>query len=141
VGGKVGFISIGGSRGRPIEVTEIRRERIKSALEKSGLTQSELAREIGCTPGAVNQILSGRTVRSRFLPEIAIVLGVSVSWLLGEADAPNPPEWPALPRPMTIDEHRLVTIYRRLPKKDQAALKRLIERMAGEGAGGSAGGD
>jgi transcriptional regulator with XRE-family HTH domain len=96
------------------------------------MDQSELARQIGCTPGAISQILSGQTRRSKFLPEIAIVLGVSINWLLGEADEPNPPEWPRIPPRITTDEHKLLTIYRRLPKKDQAALKLLIARMAGE---------
>lgn len=61
----------------------IRRDRLKAALTESGLDQSELARRVGCTPGAINQMLSGHTRTSRFLPDIARELGVAVDWLMG----------------------------------------------------------
>jgi transcriptional regulator with XRE-family HTH domain len=125
-------ISIGGGRASPIEVTELRRARIRSAMKEADVDQSELARRVGCTPGAINQILSGLTKRSRFLPEIAIVLGVSVGWLVGDSDDPHP--WPGMKPPMTADEGRLLEIYRQLPKKDRAALKTLLERMAADTA-------
>jgi transcriptional regulator with XRE-family HTH domain len=129
-----GSISIGGDK-RPTaqEVTDVRRERIKTAMRLVNVDQSELARRVGCTPGAINQILSGQTKRSRFLPDIAMSLGVSLRWLAGETDEPNPPDWPALPPPLTADELRLLDIYRSLPKPDRAALKRLVERMVDEG--------
>src|SRR5258705_8557066 len=104
-------------------MTDIRRQRIREALKLADMDQSELARQIGCTPGAISQILSGQTRRSRFLPEIAIVLGVSINWLLGEGDEPNPPEWPRIPPPMTTDERTLLDIYPALPIKSLAALK------------------
>jgi phage repressor protein C with HTH and peptisase S24 domain len=62
-------------------------------MEEAGLDQSALARAAGCTPGAINQIVGGHVQRSRFLPEIAEALGVSLRWLKGE----NVPKDPAAP--------------------------------------------
>jgi transcriptional regulator with XRE-family HTH domain len=99
-------------------------------MERAEVSQSELARRVGCTPGAVNQILSGLTSRSRFLPEMASALGVSFRWLAGETD--DPLEYaPAAPE-LSHDEERLLEIYRDLPKKDRAALKLLLERMVSD---------
>lgn len=109
------------------KVTDLRRARLKEAMESAGIDQSELARLVGCTPGAVNQILSGLTNRSRFLPDMASVLGVSWRWLAGETDDPSPNA--VLEDRLTAQEQRLLEIYRQLPKKDRAALKTLIERM------------
>jgi len=58
---------------------------------REGYNQSTLARAVGLTQGALNQILSGQTRRSRYLPELARVLSTSVDYLLGEADSPEPP--------------------------------------------------
>jgi len=59
------------------------------------MNQSDLARAIGSTQGAVQQILNGSTQRSRLLPEIARALGVSVPYLLGESDDNMPESDPA----------------------------------------------
>jgi transcriptional regulator with XRE-family HTH domain len=98
--------------------------RLKEAMAWSGLDQSGLAARIGCTPGAINQIITGRTKRSKLLPEIAHALGVSLPWLLGQTDSP------ALDiADLSTDEAKLLLIYRDLGDEDRAALKRLIERM------------
>jgi transcriptional regulator with XRE-family HTH domain len=90
--------------------------------------QSELARRVGCTPAAINQILTGRTNISKLLPDIARELRVAVDWLRGKTDDANREAPPQL----TAQEHRLLTTYRRLPAQDQAALRLLIQRMAGK---------
>lgn len=48
------------------------------------MDQSALARAAGCTPGAINQIVRGNVHRSKFLPDIADALGVSLQWLKGQ---------------------------------------------------------
>jgi len=58
------------------------------ALYKREISQSELARRLGITQGAIAQILSGRTAKSKYAPEIARALGVSLDWLNGE-DVPS----------------------------------------------------
>lgn len=64
----------------------MRVDRLEQAMEAKGYSQSSLAREIGATQGAIQQIISGRTKTSRLLPEIADALGVSVQWLKGKSD-------------------------------------------------------
>ena len=63
--------------------------RISELMDQRDLDQSTLARRVGCTPGAINQIMKGRTQSSRFLPKIATVLGVPYEFLVGETDDPD----------------------------------------------------
>ncbi|WP_084253535.1 helix-turn-helix domain-containing protein [Sphingomonas pituitosa] len=69
-------------------MTALNPERVRQAMERAQHDQSSLARAIGVTPGTIHQIMSGKIKRSKFLPEIAEVLGVSLRWLRGE-DVPS----------------------------------------------------
>lgn len=62
--------------------------RLGEALYKREWTQSDLARATGLTQGAINQIISGKTRKSKYAPDIARALGVSLDWLMGE-DVPS----------------------------------------------------
>jgi transcriptional regulator with XRE-family HTH domain len=62
--------------------------RVQERMDTLGLDQSELARRVGCSPAAINQIVTGKTQNSRFLPKIARSLGVSLSYLEGETADP-----------------------------------------------------
>ncbi|MFC3581103.1 XRE family transcriptional regulator [Sphingomonas hylomeconis] len=71
-------------------------ERLRDAMAARGIDQPALAAAVGCTQGAISQILTGATQRSRFLPDIAMHLHVPLVWLKGdgqdavpEADALN----------------------------------------------------
>jgi phage repressor protein C with HTH and peptisase S24 domain len=64
------------------------RNRLLEAMEKRGFSQSDLARAIGVTQGTINQLISGRTAKTRYAGEIARALQVSVDWLNGH-DAPS----------------------------------------------------
>lgn len=56
-------------------------------MDESSYDQQTLAAAAGCTQSAISQILVGKTLRSRFLPKIALTLGVSLEWLLeGEGE-------------------------------------------------------
>src|SRR6218665_2878644 len=61
-------------------------DRLREAMAAKRLNQEELADEVGCSQGAISQILAGKTHRSRFMPAIARVLGVSVDWLNGDSN-------------------------------------------------------
>jgi phage repressor protein C with HTH and peptisase S24 domain len=65
-------------------------ERLRNAMGDAGFNQTTLAREIGVSQGAIQQILSGDTKRSRHGPDIARVLGVSLEWLLGRTSSRDP---------------------------------------------------
>ncbi|WCT75017.1 S24 family peptidase [Sphingomonas naphthae] len=58
-------------------------------MADKGMSQSALAREIGVSQGAVSLILKGHTSKSRYIPDIAGALDVSIAWLEGEADEPG----------------------------------------------------
>ena len=64
------------------------KNRLLEAMYKRGLSQSDLARAIGVTQGTINQLISGRTAKTRYAGEIARALQVSVDWLNGH-DAPS----------------------------------------------------
>lgn len=58
-------------------------QRIKAARKHAGLTQRELAEEVGIAQTAISQLESGKTLRSSYLLDIASVCGVSAFWLTG----------------------------------------------------------
>lgn len=62
-------------------------DRLRSARQKFGLTQAELAERIGITEKQVNRIELGHSVpNSDTLALIADALNVSTDWLLGRTD-------------------------------------------------------
>lgn len=76
-------------------------ERLRAALDLRSMSQSDLARAVGVTQGAIHQMLTGSTKRTRYLEEIAHALGVSSAWLSGKSDDMNAlevaPEKAAIP--------------------------------------------
>ncbi len=66
--------------------------RLKSTLERKGLSQSDLARSLSLSQAAVSRWIQGdRTPSSAKWEELAGVLGVSVDWLRrGEGSEPAP---------------------------------------------------
>lgn len=99
-------------------------ERLQDALNDRGWSQGKLARATGVTQGAISQILLGKTLRSKFLPDIADVLGVSLRWLVGE-DVPRDPTAPMPPRPQP--PMAVVTMAVLLPPT--RALARMFEAL------------
>lgn len=63
--------------------------RLRGLMETHEMSQADLARAVGATQGSIQQILSGQTLRSRLVPDIARTLGVSVDYLLGHTDDPR----------------------------------------------------
>ena len=64
--------------------------RLGHAMAARGVEQQELARAAGCSQVTISKILSGLIEHSRFLPEIAAVLGVDFEWLHGDGgDRPD----------------------------------------------------
>lgn len=64
----------------------IRIGRIKDLMQVLEYSQAGLAHAVGCTQGTIQQILNGKTERSRYLPEIATALGTTVEYLMGTTD-------------------------------------------------------
>ena len=68
----------------------IRTDRLVSAIESAKHSQSSLARAVGVTPAAIQQLTTGKSRRSIHLSKIAQILGVSESWLSGESELRQP---------------------------------------------------
>ena len=68
-------------------MTNIIANRISQAIEESGKSMSEIARQLGITPQSVRAWKIGKTIPdlSRF-PSIARVTGKSIQWLQGISD-------------------------------------------------------
>jgi len=64
-------------------------ERLKLAMLAKRTNQSQLAVTVGVSQGAINQILSGMTKKSKHLPDIARALDVPLDWLMGNDIGPG----------------------------------------------------
>lgn len=63
---------------------EVFAQRLRLALKERGMTQTELADALGVGRWIVCNWCTGRhTPRAYFLPEIAMMLRVSLDWLFG----------------------------------------------------------
>ena len=62
--------------------------RVAEARVKIGMSQSELAQRCGLTQVSICKIETGQTARSRYFPQIARQLRVSLDWLLHGGDFP-----------------------------------------------------
>lgn len=56
-------------------------DRLAYAMKQRALSQDALAEKAGCTQASIQKILGGKTLKSKFLPNIARSLGVDVDWL------------------------------------------------------------
>jgi len=71
------------------------RDRLVQGMVARGLTQSELARQVGVDRSTVSQLLglgSARLPNAQVAAECATALGVTADWLLGLTDRPERPE-------------------------------------------------
>lgn len=66
-------------------------KRLRTLLADQNISQSLLADELGISPSAVHQIVSGRTKESKYEGRIAERLGVTEAYLRGETDDPFRP--------------------------------------------------
>ncbi len=100
--------------------------RIRSLRLACGMTQDELAREVGVTRSAVAQWETGRAGQiGSNLARIARVLSTSAEFLLsGEQDTPPSASL------LATDEQSLLRAYRDCPAEDRALLLRTAVRLA-----------
>lgn len=68
------------------EVWEIDPERLRLAMNRRGITQTDLADRVGVKQPSIGRLLSGETKTSRRLNMIADVLQTSPAYLCGESD-------------------------------------------------------
>lgn len=76
------------------ERSELFRNRLLSAMEQTGLSRSQLARETAVDRSTIGQLLNGdlpRLPNAQLAADAASALGVSTDWLLGLTDRPERP--------------------------------------------------
>lgn len=56
-------------------------DRLSWAMKQRGLVQETLAEQAGCSQASIQKIATGKTLKSKFLPNIARALQVDVDWL------------------------------------------------------------
>lgn len=103
--------------------------RLNDLMRENGDDQSSLARKIGCTPAAINQILTGRTQRSRLLPEIADLYDVALPYLQGRLDTRGSSSGGE--REVSSDERRLINLTQRMTPEDRTLVYTFAARLAG----------
>ncbi|ENI1055658.1 MULTISPECIES: LexA family protein [Serratia] len=64
-------------------------DRVKQKRLELGLTQAQLADKIGTSQQGIVSVETGRTVRPRYLPELAKALGCDIEWLLTGSSSSN----------------------------------------------------
>jgi len=85
-------------------------ERVRGLMEAQGLTQSELARRVAVTQGAIAKIVSNNPGGSSHLHKIARVLKTTAEYLTGETDDPAEGAVPAPSEREIADQLELVEI-------------------------------
>jgi len=75
-------------------------ETVRELREALGLSQSALARRIGVTPQAIQQLEDGKVRDPRYIVALAEVLGVAPSALAGRREAPPGPVYPIRHEPL-----------------------------------------
>lgn|SRR5262245_5528741 len=92
--------------------------RLKTAREQAGLTQAQVAKNLGLHRPSVSEMEAGRrSVSAEELATLAKLYGVSVDWLTG-TQKPEP------------DRDRLELAARELSKLKKEDLERLLQLLA-----------
>lgn len=98
--------------------------RILSAMKDRGLDQKTFAHQLGIRPQAITEWKKGVTTSyTRYLPQIADLLGTSVDYLLTGTQA-QPAEDPVLAEAMAK--------FRRLTPAQRAAVQMMIDTLAAQ---------
>lgn len=98
-------------------------------MKASDLTQSELARRIGVTQGAIAKIASNNPNGSSFLHKLARELRTTPEYLTGETDDPD--AGASAEVPLNYYQRDLLECVAMLTPGDQKALLHIARSMAG----------
>lgn len=99
-------------------------DNIKQLMAAQSIKEHELARQVGISQPAINKIVQGKTTRSRYLPDIAKALGVTLEELQAE-EAINAV---SLDKSNDKKVHReLEQLIPKLTQEEAQQIKRLIE--------------
>jgi transcriptional regulator with XRE-family HTH domain len=88
-------------------VDDLWRERVQERLQEKRWKPADLARESGCPPSMLSELLNGKRTKTTYLPEIHEAL-----------------DWPAPLGPLlSRDDEELLSIASKLTSEQRAALR------------------
>lgn len=105
----------------------IQHERLRSLMSEKGVKQKALAEKIGISPQAVSKIVKGETTDPRKLLAIAQALDVSVEYLQGDADTPDPN---GASESVSAQDRALLTQFHKLSFTSREAIMEIMRVMA-----------
>jgi transcriptional regulator with XRE-family HTH domain len=116
-------------------------ERMKQAREKSGLTQTELAKKVGVSQGTIANLESGFRKQPRNLLALARALNVDADWLDGGKASYRSPELtnpPLAAEPSPLSEWPFETVrpdqWKLIPKHKRDVIEEQIRAMVATAA-------
>lgn len=102
-----------------------RGDRLRKARQEKGLSQKELAGEVGTERHAIGRYEAGTPPDVGTLWKLADRLGISAGYLVGHRDGPDRAEW------LTADEREMLTRFRALDERGrQQVLEALSEALS-----------
>lgn len=109
-------------------------DRLKSARKAAGLTQARLAEIVGMSQPSYQQLESGKSHGSVFLPQIAHVLNVDALWLqtgAGSSELPTRSYADARPKELQIliENLDLMAAENKLPPELVTMLQNAVETV------------
>ena len=109
-------------------------ERIKEARIAAGLTQTELAEKVGLKFSAIHKYESGRVVnlKRETISALAAALNVKPSWLMCMDE--NAPDSLRQLAKQTVEEQRLLTLWRKADGIDKQTIWNILSRYEEETA-------
>ena len=98
-------------------VDNVWKAEVQALMEKKGISQAEMARRIGASPGSLVLLFKPATVQSRLVPAIHKVLGL------------DPPVQGATVSQRDDAKRRLDRIWNELEDEDRSVLLAIAERV------------
>ncbi|MGH1542156.1 MAG: helix-turn-helix domain-containing protein [Arenicella sp.] len=96
-------------------------QRIRNARISKELSQVDLAKMVHASQQTIQFIEDGTTKKSKYLPEIANVLGVSYDWLVTGKESSIPQN--IVSKGLTDDEKEILETYRFIDNVRKASMR------------------
>ncbi|CAI1627911.1 transcriptional repressor DicA [Serratia proteamaculans] len=105
-------------------LTELVTQRLNELMEGKHLSKADLARIAGVSRSSVNGWFKRGSISKDAASKLSSATGVSMSWLLGDDSGEN--------SDLSIEEKKLIGLYRQLPGVEQANMLAAFEMRLNE---------
>lgn len=105
-------------------LTELVTQRLNELMEGKHLSKADLARIAGVSRSSVNGWFKRGSISKDAASKLSNATGVSMSWLLGDDSGEN--------SDLSIEEKKLIGLYRQLPGVEQANMLAAFEMRLNE---------